>query len=110
MPAMLTIRVRKKYIVVSEFEVPAYRFEGDGLASFLRAIYVASFTSDPQELIQYYINRRKGVPIRNSTLDLQNAWHPERREIGHCCGTPELLVSYGRNWCSGDLKVGSASG
>lgn len=92
MPEMLTIRVRKKYAVVSEFEVPANRFERVGLASFLRAIYHSGVISDPQELIQYFVNRRKGDPIRNSDADLQNCWRDETREIGHCCGTTELMV------------------
>ena len=89
---MLTIRVYENKCVVSEFEVPAHRFDGDGLANFLRAIYVASEISDPQALVQYYVNRRKGDPVRNSALDLQYGWHPERREVGHYCGTQELPV------------------
>ncbi len=92
MTRMLTIRVRRKYRVISEFEIPAYRFEGDKLSNFVRAIYVANITKDAEEMIPFYVNSRKGEPVRNIDSDLRPAYHPERREVGSYCGTPDLLV------------------
>lgn len=87
------IQVGRKQEIIAEFTVPAHRLGQNDLEAFLRAMVVRYRTDEPQEMVGFYINKRRGNPTRRSDADVRYFLDPDQRRNGYFCGTLECYAS-----------------
>lgn len=81
------ITVARKADVIAEFQVPSHKFGDREIGDFLRALVIRCRTEDPQDMVGYYVNRRKGHPQRLPFADVIRHYLPEKNRSGFFCGT-----------------------
>jgi hypothetical protein len=86
------ITVARKSDVIAEFQVPGHRFGDREIAAFLRALAVRYRTDTPQDMLDYYVNKRKGRPQRLPLADVQPHLLLEKNRSGFFCGDWECYA------------------
>jgi len=81
-----TIRIGRKAEILDEFEVPYHKLGVNDLKALLRALVVRYRTKRPNEMVNYYVNRRLGHPQRLPFADVIWAYDLDRCQVGYACG------------------------
>lgn len=80
------IRIGRKVEIIGEFEVPSHKLDTNGVKSFLRALVARYRTERPEDMVAFYVNRRRGDPARSQLANVIKAWDFDRCLIGYSCG------------------------
>ncbi len=87
------IRVGRKADVLAEFCVPAHKMDVKDLKTFLRALVVRYRTNSPEDMVGYYVNRRRGHPCRLPFAEVTYQYWPDQCRGGYWCGDWECYAS-----------------
>ena len=87
------IRVGRKADVLAEFCVPAHKLTEKGLGTFLRALVVRYRADSPEDMLGYYVNRRRGNPCRLPFVEVTPAHRLDECRVGYLCGNWECYAS-----------------
>ena len=77
---------------LAAFDIPAHKLESHDVGSFLHALVVRSRTNSLEEMIQYYVNDRRGNPDRVSSAEVVRYINDEITENGFWCGDWECYA------------------
>ncbi len=80
------IRVGRKADVLAEFCIPAHKMGVKDLETFLRALVVRYRTDSPEDMLEYYVNQRRGNPYRLPFAEVTPAHRLDERRVGYLCG------------------------
>jgi hypothetical protein len=81
-------------LTTESFDVPAHQLTDEAVKAMLRAIVIRHRTSTAQEMLPYYVNRRRGSISRLPMADVQPAWAPDYTAQGWSCGTQVEAIAY----------------
>ena len=87
------IRVARKADVLAEFHVPAHKMDVKDLKAFLRAIIVRYRTDSPEDMMHYYVNRRRGHPSRLPFAEVTCVHKLDQQRVGYWCGDWDCYAS-----------------
>ncbi len=87
------IRVGRKADVLAEFCVPAHKIGVKDLNVFLRALVVRYRTNSPEDMVGYYVNRRRGHPCHLPFAEVAPAHRLDECRVGYLCGDWECYAS-----------------
>jgi len=80
------IKVCEKAKTLAEFQVPAHKLDRKDLAIFLKALVVRSRTDSLEEMIPFYVNKRRGIPDHLSFAEIRRCNKLEQNRLGYWCG------------------------
>ncbi len=89
----LTIRLYKQYEKIADFDIPEHRHGPKDLFNLMRTIYASQVASKPEDLARFFVNKRRGSPPWDTTLDLRPIYSDDNCETGHELGTSQLFVT-----------------
>jgi hypothetical protein len=87
------IRVGRKAKVIADFHAPMHKLDRKGVCDFLRALVIRHRTDTPQEMLDYYVNNRRGKPIHRKDADARFYFDYEKCLSGYWCGDWECYAS-----------------
>jgi hypothetical protein len=87
------IRVGRKATIVADFCVPMNKLDGKRVHEFLRTLVIRYTTNSPEDMLPYYVNARRGKPVRRSDLDTKSYIDYEKCLSGICCGDWDCYAS-----------------
>lgn len=80
------IMVARKTEIIAELTVPAYRLTEKDLDDLSRALVVRYRNDTVEEMLPYYLNRRRGKPERLNFADPKPYTDEKKLESGVYCG------------------------
>ena len=86
------IRVGRKSEVLAEIQVPFHKMGEKDIAAFLRALVVRYRTDRPEDMVSFYVNKRRGNPCRLPFADIKPAYQLEQSRVGYFCGDWECYA------------------
>ena len=80
------IEIACKADVLAEFTVPVNKMGVNDLKAFLRALVIRYRTNSPEDMVDYYVNRRRGHPCRLPFADVTYKHWLDQCRVGYWCG------------------------
>ena len=82
----------KNTAVLEQFTVSQNRMSVVELGCFVRALMAKHSNSSGKELLEHFVNNRKGGTIRRNTWDLKFYSDIGNNRLGYSCGEPPLYA------------------
>jgi hypothetical protein len=87
------IKLSRKAKILAEFKVPGHKLSGNGLKAFLKAIVASERAGNPESMMLFYVNKRRGEPSRLPFAETCKHEDLKRNRVGFFCGDWECHAS-----------------
>ena len=78
--------------VLEQLAVSQNRMSVGELGCFVKALMAKHSNSSGEELLEHFVNNRKGGTPRRKTWDLKFHSDLDNNRVGYCCGEPPLYA------------------
>lgn len=78
---------------LEHLQIPVNRMSSTGLDLFLKVLLAKHSGCDAESLLPFFVNNRRGYPVRQTNWDVRHFFDVERMKCGISCGDGPIFAS-----------------